>query len=112
MNNGKFVSTPIHVRAAMIYNMLLNKRSDLQNKYDFVYNGDKVMHIALKENKDNPYDVIAFKNKWVPEFGLIIDREQQFEVGVLNLMTKLFELVGWDLPKFDCHEFKSIFTKK
>jgi DNA polymerase elongation subunit (family B) len=112
MNNGKFVSTPIHVRAAMIYNMLLNERSDLQNKYDFVYNGDKVMHIALKENKDNPYDVIAFKNKWVPEFGLIIDREQQFEVGVLNLMTKLFELVGWDLPKFDCHEFKSIFTKK
>ena len=113
-NNDQFKSTPKHVRAAMIYNMLLSEKIDLQDKYDFIYNGDKIKHLALKTGAVWQHDVIAFKGKWVADFNIdqYIDYDQQFQVAVLNLMQKLFKLMDWELPRFDCHEFASIFKKK
>jgi DNA polymerase elongation subunit (family B) len=114
LNNDQFKSTPKHVRAAMIYNAVLAKRKDLQDKYDFIYNGDKIKYLALKPGADWEDNVLAFKGKWINELKLDtnIDREMQFRVGVLNLMEKLFKLMNWELPRFDCHSFASIFKKK
>jgi DNA polymerase elongation subunit (family B) len=112
MNNDQFKSTPNHVRGAMIYNSVLNERPDLQDKYDFIYNGDKIMYISLKTGAGWEHDVFAFKGKWISELNLNVDYEQQFKVAILNLMDKLFALMEWDMPRFDCHDFASIFKKK
>jgi DNA polymerase elongation subunit (family B) len=112
LNNEEFKSTPKYVRAAMIYNMILTEKPDLQDKYDFIYNGDKIKHLATKVGAKWQHDVIGFKGKWVEELNLDIDYDQQFQVAVLNLMEKLFKLMDWELPRFDCHEFASIFKKK
>ena len=112
LNNDEFKSTPKHVRAAMIYNMILTEQPDLQDKYDFIYNGDKIKYLATKVGAKWQHDVIGFKGKWMSELELDIDYDQQFQVAVLNLMEKLFKLMDWELPRFDCHEFASIFKKK
>jgi DNA polymerase elongation subunit (family B) len=111
-NNAEYKSTPKHVRAALVYNNMLKGRVDLQNKYDFIYNGDKIKHLALKTSHNCENNVIAFKGKWVTEFDLDnnIDYDQQFQVAVLNLMEKLFKLNNWELPRFDCYDFDSIFS--
>lgn len=113
-NNDQFKSTPNHVRAAMIYNMILEERADLQDAHDFIYNGDKIKYIALKTGADWSHNVIAYKGPWISELNIdqYIDYDAQFQVAILNLMEKLFNLMEWELPRFDCHEFASIFKKK
>jgi DNA polymerase elongation subunit (family B) len=112
-NNDTFKSTPIAVRSAIIYNTLLATRPDLQDTYNFIYNGDKIKYLYMKTGAEWEYDVFAIKGRWITELNneKLIDREMQFQVAVLNLMKKMFDLMDWELPRFDHHDFKSIFKK-
>ncbi len=71
--------TPIHVKAALAYNHLL-ERHNLQNELPYIANGNKIKFVYLKRN---PYDfsVIGFIDELPKEFGMhqYIDYETQFE---------------------------------
>lgn len=110
-NNEQFKATPFHVRGAIIYNQIMKDKVELHSKYDFIYNGDKAKVIYLKTSPTQEYNVISYKGKWPTELGLTdnIDYEQQFSVSTLNLLNKLFNLLNWELPQFDCYSFDDLF---
>jgi DNA polymerase elongation subunit (family B) len=115
--NGKeFDGThaPPAVKGAIHYNNLLLTKFDLQDKYDYIYNGDKIKYVYMKTGANWNLEVFSFKGKWIQELSVDsnIDREHQFQVAVLNLMEKLFGLMDWELPRFDHHDIASLFKKK
>lgn len=103
--------TPPHVKGAINYNNVLAERVDLHDKYDYIYNGDKIKFVYMKVGANWNIEVISFKGKWITELSVEsnIDRERQFQVAVLNLMEKLFGLMHWELPKFDHNDIMSMF---
>ena len=52
-NGEEFKSTPYHVRAAIIYNEIMKNHIELQNKYDFIYNGDSLNSTPKAEQAKN-----------------------------------------------------------
>ena len=95
-NKGNGVSTPIHVRAALLYNHWLKKKG-LDRKYPPIYEGEKIRFVYLKPSYIKE-DVIAFGEEGLPEeFGLedYVDREMQFEKAFLGPVKNVCEKIGW-----------------
>lgn len=92
--------TPIHVRAALLYNHHL-KRLKLDKKYPLIRNGDKIKFVYLK--MPNPFfeDVIGFPSELPKEFGLndFIDYDTQFQKAFKNALEDLIEPIGWSLDQ-------------
>jgi len=112
IEDGKFKSTPIQVRAAIIYNQLLSENPDLIQLYDKIYDGDKMMFVYAKPNHHWRHDVFGWKDKWIKDRGFeeSIDRKRQFEVSVQTPLNRFFELLGWHMPDFECHDMTSLFV--
>lgn len=96
--NGEIVKgTPIQAKAAIHYNMLLNKFG-LHKKYQIIRDGDKIKFLFLKEN---PYgfDTIAMKDKFPPEFKLdeYIDKEKHYYKAFQKPIEDMFSVCGWEL---------------
>lgn len=88
--------TPIHVKAALHHNDLIDKCG--LNQYRMkIGDGDKLKYVMLK--KQNPYgmDVIGFQDTWPVEFGLddYVDRELMFTKSFLSIIGDLGAVVGW-----------------
>ena len=77
-------STPIQVRAALLYNVML-KQLGLDNKYDIITSGEKMKFLYLKLPNRVKENVIGFMNVLPKEFRVTeqIDLEKQFEKGYL-----------------------------
>jgi len=112
IEDGKFKSTPIQVRAAILYNQLLTDNPDLIQLYDKIYDGDKMMFVYAKPNHTWRHDVFGWKDKWIKDHGFeeSIDRKRQFEVSVQTPLNRFFELLGWHMPDFNCHDMSSLFV--
>ena len=98
--------TPIHVRASLVYNQMLQKYK-LQNQYEPIVNFDKIKICYLK--LPNPYheNVIAVKEDKVPEIFDItsfIDYDQQFEAVFLKPLRDLTNIIGWRVERIDTLE--------
>jgi hypothetical protein len=109
--DGKFKSTPQHIRGSILYNKFLESHVELRQKYDKIYDGDKVSILYTKKGPNWDADVFAFKDKWLKEckFEEYIDRRRQFEVTMLSPIGKFFDALGWQLPDFENSDMSGLF---
>ena len=93
---GYISRTPIHVRAAIVYN---NATKSKRAKYSPISNGDKLRFIYLKLPNPVKEDVIGWPaNDKFPGLKLenYIDRELQFEKVFMGPMQGMLTAIGWD----------------
>lgn len=89
--------TPIHVKAAINYNNMLNKKSELIGKYDFINSGDKIKFIKLKLPNPIHDDVIGFVSELPKDFGIhkYIDYDLMWEKTFLQPLKVILDSVDW-----------------
>ena len=92
--------TPVHVKAAWIYNDLLKHHG--LNNVEKIKNSEKIKWIYLK---DNPLNVkqIAFKGYDDPPqiMDFIkenVDYDKVFQRALLKKITMFYESLNWDMP--------------
>ena len=92
--------TPIHVRGTLIYNHLLEEKG-LTNRYETIYNGDKIKFCYMKLPNPVRENVLAASNGIPPEFELdrFIDFDKQFEKGYLEPIKTILDAIGWKTEK-------------
>jgi DNA polymerase elongation subunit (family B) len=110
---GKFDKTPVHVKGSILHNIFLDKHPNLRKTYDYIYEGEKIKMLKMKPNNMWDSDIISYK-KWMKESDLakFIDMDRQFQIAFINPMERFFKVLQWPIPRFDHHEFASIFVKK
>lgn len=98
-------STPIHVRAALLYNKLL-KEKDLDNKYETIQSGNKMKFVFLKKPNILQENVVGFANVLPKEFELqeYIDYETQFEKTYIASIKIILDAIGWNVEKVNSLE--------
>lgn len=94
------IGTPIHVKAAIMYNNLLGKYN-LNSKFPEIRNGDKIRFIYLKEPNPTMNNAVAFFESIQAEFGLdeYVDRELQWDKAFLSPLKSFSNLVNMDTSK-------------
>ena len=89
--------TPCHVKAALAYNILLEKMN-LQNKYELIRSGQKVKYFYASKNTYG-LDAIAFVSEFPKEFRDIkIDYDKMFGKIVTPPIEAVYDAIGWYLP--------------
>lgn len=91
---------PAHVRAAGIYNYLLNKpiNKKYKVKYSPIRTADKVRwYYAKKASKNDEFDIFAFLPGSFPaEFAPPMDKDTQFEKTILSYCNKVIsDILGY-----------------
>jgi DNA polymerase elongation subunit (family B) len=89
--------TPCHVKAAIAYNLLLEKLT-LGTKYEMIRSGQKIKYFYANKN---PYglDAIAFTSEYPIEFDNIkIDYDKMFGKIVVPPIESVYNAIGWRLP--------------
>ena len=105
-NKGTYVKgTPIHVRAAILYNESI-KKANLDKIYEKIKDGDKLKFCYLKMPNPTFENVIGAPYGLPKEFGLeeYIDYSTQFEKTFMSAVNRIAEARGWDLDKKDTLE--------
>ena len=100
---------PIHVKAAGIYNYILNnpKNKKYKLKYETIKTRDKV---KFYKTTDPNYPVFGFTpGKYPLEFALPIDYNQQFEDLVLTPLNRIIEILGYQPFTSDLCYVSSLF---
>ena len=87
--------TPIHVRGALLYNMLRKDKS--LSQFPNLRNGDKLKFIYLRVPNPIKENVIAFPDYLPKEFGLekYVDKELQFQKTFVDAIRPILDAVGW-----------------
>lgn len=90
--------TPIHSRAAILHNNLIDKLT-LGEKYNKIANGDKIKFCYLKTPNHIKENVIGFLDFLPAEFNLnpYIDYDTQFEKAFLKPLEPIFDAIGWSV---------------
>ena len=93
-------STPIAVKAALLYNHHV-KRMKLHKKYREISEGEKMKFIYLKNPNPFHNTVIGFPVSLPKEFEMekYIDYKTQFETTFIEPLKKITEAVGWNYEK-------------
>lgn len=98
-----YPSTPIHNRAAIVYNYIVAKNGLSR---EMINTGSKMKFIYVNER--NPYksNVIGYIGNWPEEFNKIfkIDYQLQFEKTFLSTIQILFNSLGWGRVDLDYEE--------
>ena len=101
-DNGSIYTkgTPIHVRAALLFNNLL-KTHNLQNQYQQIGDGDKIKFAYLTLPNPLRENVIAILDEMPSEFKLenYIDYETQFQKSFLEPIKSITEVINWKIEK-------------
>lgn len=92
--------TPIHCRAALMYNHLLQKHG-LQGRYEPINTGEKIKFVYLKLPNSIRENVIGFPVVLPQEFNLhkYVDYELQWQKAYLEPLKTILEAAGWDVEK-------------
>ena len=92
--------TPIHVRGSILYNNSLKKHG-LENKYNFITNGEKIKYCYLKMPNPIMENVIGFIQTLPKEFGLhaYVDYETQFDKTFVQPLKAILDIIGWKTEK-------------
>ena len=88
--------TPIHVRAAILYNHFLHEYN-LDKKYQSIKSGDKIKFIYLKVPNTIKENIIGFVDVLPDEFNLheYIDYELQFEKAFVAPVQTILDTSKW-----------------
>ena len=89
--------TPMHVRASILFNHILRERK-LDNKYNYINDGEKIKYLFLRVPNPSSQNVIAFINEFPKEFDLTkyIDHDTMFEKGFIEPLRSILNVVGWN----------------
>jgi len=89
--------TPIHVKGALLYNDLLNRKG-LTRKYPLIGDGDKIKFAYLKTPNILGDTVISVAEDLPKELDLhrYVDYNMQFEKAFLEPIKSILEIIGWD----------------
>jgi len=92
--------TPIHVRGAIMFNSMLNKKK-LTKKYQLVKDGDKIKFCYMKMPNPLQENVLSVLSVLPKEFDLekYIDYETQFEKAYVEPLRIIVNTFGWDTEK-------------
>lgn len=92
--------TPIHVRAAILYNGLI-EQMHLENKYETIYEGNKIKFTYLKMPNPIKENVIGYPTILPPEFDLIrfVDYDMQFDKSYVEPIKNILDVIGWSVEK-------------
>jgi hypothetical protein len=95
---GYIKGTPIHARAAVLYNRLV-KEKNLQNKHYYLHNGDNLLYLYLKTPNPIRENIIGFSDILPKEFELhpYIDYETQFQKTFLDVIEPIMKKIGWNI---------------
>lgn len=90
--------TPIHVKAAYFYNLLLDKFK-IARKYEKIGTGDKVRFFYVRQPNRYGISVLGFKYYFPKEFTDIFepDTEKMFEKIIFSVIDRFYEAVNWKL---------------
>lgn len=91
--------TPMHVKAALTYNKLL-EQFDLTNR-EYIKDGDKIKYVHLKEPNPFGNETIAFIDTIPEEFGVqeYIDYDIMFDKTFTSPLRKITDALNWKLKK-------------
>ena len=94
------IGTPIHVKAAMMYNTWI-KKYNMTNDHALIHNGDKIKFVYMKEPNPTRCNVMGFTDEFHAKFELdsYVDRDLQYEKAFLNPLQSFSNLVGFDTEK-------------
>jgi DNA polymerase elongation subunit (family B) len=92
--------TPIHVRAALLYNDQLNKNK-LGSRYERIMSGNKMKFLYMKMPNPLHENVFGFVNVLPKELDLAqyIDYNKQFEKSFLDPIQIILDAMGWNAEK-------------
>ena len=90
--------TPMHVRAALLYNHCLAQRN-LESVYPQINSGDKFKFVSLKEPNMVRENVIGFPEILPPEFELNddVDYDTHFKKAYLEPIKTILTAIGWNV---------------
>jgi DNA polymerase elongation subunit (family B) len=88
--------TPIHVRAALLYNHYV-KKLGIDKKYPLIREGDKIKFVYLRTPNSIRENVIAFISELPKEFNLesFIDYDLQFDKTFVEPLKTIIEPLNW-----------------
>lgn len=94
------LSTPIHVKGALIYNHYIREKN-LLNKYEEIHDGNKVKYCYLTLPNPVKSKVITTGGRLPKELNLdnYLDRDLQFNRTFLSPIQSIIELIGWKTNK-------------
>lgn len=94
------MSTPIHVKGALIHNHLIDKLN-LGRKYQKIRSGEKVKFCYLKDPNPTRFSVIASPGPLPEEFKLepYLDYNMQFIKAFLDPLKTILNTIGWETEK-------------
>lgn len=100
---------PIHVKAAGIYNFIMNQPNN--KKYKMKYEAIKTRDKVKFYKTTNPnYPVFGFvPGKYPLEFALPMDYNQQFEDLILTPLNRIIEILGYQPMTSDLCYVSSLF---
>lgn len=92
--------TPIHVKGAISYNRLLNKKK-LEGSYRKITDGEKIKFIYLKNPNPLHSNVISWPDILPPEFDLdkYIDYSLQFDKSFVGPLKSITDPIRWSIEK-------------
>lgn len=99
--------TPIHVRGCLLHNYLITK-NDLNYKYNYIHEGEKVLYTYLVVPNPLHENVISFIGILPKEFELheFIDYDIMFEKTFLEPLQAITEKIHWSPePKASLRKF-------
>jgi DNA polymerase elongation subunit (family B) len=93
--------TPIHVKAALLYNHSVITNPKLYGKLPLIQDGDKIKFAYLKQ--PNPFhdSVVGAPDTLPVELGLdqYIDRETQFDKTFMEPLRSITEVIDWNIDR-------------
>lgn len=94
---GKGNSTPIHVRACLLYNYYIKER-DLSKLYQKIESANSIKYIYLEKPNPIQENVIGYLTELPKEFDLhrFVDRKKMFEKVFLSPMQSILDCFDWD----------------
>ena len=98
--DGYKKGSPIHVRAAILYNSaIINNKLD--KKYRAIQSGDKIKFSYLKMPNPVKEDVFAFPDVLPIEMDLAryIDYDMQFDKSYVQPIKHILDAIGWSVEK-------------
>jgi hypothetical protein len=96
---------PIHTKGSLLYNHTI-KEMNLQNKYQFIGEGDSIKFCYLKQPNPLKDIVLSFPGEFPKEIGLerYVDYDKQYEKTFLEPLNGMLKAVGWSHEKVNSIE--------